>query len=328
MVTLPLRITLSVAGVLLITLFSLATGGSESFYGEVTGYYSGDERYVLIFEQIRLPRTLSAFFAGAALGLSGTLLQAVLKNPLASPFTLGISSAGAFGASFAIIVLQSYAGIRGSSMIALCAFAAALLSTLFILYLGNKTRMQNSALILAGVAIGALFNAMTMFLQYFASELDAAATLFWTFGDLSKAGMHTAAVFAVLSVGVLALFWRFFWQFDAMELGKSHARSLGVHTTRLQLGALIAASLLAAVTVAFLGVIGFIGLIAPHIVRLLFGNTHKLLLPLSALFGAGLLTGADIGSRVLLAPVTLPVGILTAFLGAPLFLYLLVWRHR
>jgi iron complex transport system permease protein len=310
---------------------SLFTSSNGVNFGDLQKVIDGDERVLLIFEQIRLPRALVAFFAGASLALSGALMQAVLKNPLASPFTLGISQASAFGASFAIIVLQSYSSVfifSGSFITTICAFGASLICTFIILYLGKSTQMRAESLILAGVAIGALFSAMTMFLQYFATEVDVSATLFWTFGDLSKADIYTSVIIACVFVPSLLFFYQRFWKFDALLLGNESAINLGVSVVRLRVGAMIVASLLSAITVSFLGIIGFIGLIAPHIIRLILGSGHKMLLPLSAILGGGLLLLADIISRVIIIPLVVPVGILTAFLGAPLFLYLLTRKKN
>lgn len=315
-----------IALAILLFILSLFTGTNGVNINDISKLLVGDEMFLLIMEQIRLPRALAAFFAGAALALSGALMQAVLKNPLASPFTLGISQASAFGASFAIIVLHSYSAsfiFGGNFITTLCAFISSLICTFTILYLGKSSNMKAETLILAGVAIGALFGAMTMFLQYFATDIDVATTLFWTFGDIGKATFTSAMIIAGMFLPILFFFYKIFWQFDAMMLGNESAKSFGVSIEKLRVIAMILASLLSAVTVSFLGIIGFIGLIAPHIVRLLFGSGHKFLLPLSSLIGGGLLLFADIISRVILSPVIVPVGILTSFLGAPLFLYLL-----
>lgn len=288
----------------------------------------------MIFSQIRLPRALAAFLAGAALGLSGTLMQGSLRNPLASPYTLGISQAAGFGAAFAIIVLHAYNAeslLPPALGVAFCAFATSLLCSLLIIWLGRFVQMRPGTLILLGVALGSLFNALTMFLQYFADDLDVAATLFWTFGDMGKADWNNIAVTAALLIPVLIVFWRRHWYLDALGLGDESAKSLGVPVERFRLTAMLLGSLLAAVAVAFFGIIGFVGLVAPHMIRLALGETHATLLPLSALGGGCLLMAADLAARLILLPVVIPVGILTAFLGVPLFVYLLIrqanqWR--
>jgi len=282
----------------------------------------------MIIMQIRLPRVLGALLCGASLGLSGTLMQGALRNPLASPFTLGISQAAAFGASFAIIVLGAYEGDSGIYTLTLCAFISALLGMGAIMLLGHGVAFRPEVLVLGGVAIGALFGAATMLLQYFASDLDAAATLFWTFGDLGKAmWQHVWILSGILGVSAFIL-WRLHWQMDALLLGDAHAHTLGIRPSRLRLWLLIIATLLGALSIAYFGVIGFIGLVAPHLIRLLLGNSHAMLLPLSTLCGAVLLLASDITAHHIIEHTILPVGILSAFLGAPLFLYLLLKQGR
>lgn len=202
-----------------------------------------------------------------------------------------------------------------------------MISTLLIISLGKKGNMSPESLILFGVALGAFFSAFTMLLQYFAEDTDAAATLFWTFGDLSKA--NNSSIFLISTVLILSLlfYFKIFWKFDALMLGEDSAKSLGINTSKLRFSSMIIASLLSAVSVCFFGIIGFIGLIAPHIVRLLIGNSHKFILPLSALSGGILLLLADIVSRTVLLPVIIPVGIITSMIGAPLFLYFLYVRR-
>lgn len=310
---------------------SLSSGNNGISPLELTRLFEKGDSFSLIFFDIRLPRALSAFFVGAALGLSGALMQGVLKNPLASPFTLGISQASAFGASFAIIVLQAYSipsEFTAGFITAFWAFASSILTALVIIMLGKKANMGPESLILFGVALGAFFSALTMFLQYFADDTDAAATLFWTFGDLSKGGFDIVWTIAAVLLIVTVIYFRFFWKLDALMLGSDHARSLGVDTGKFTFWVMLAASLLSALSVAFFGIIGFVGLIAPHIVRLAAGSSHKYLIPLSILSGGGLLLFADIVSRTLMHPIVIPVGIFTSMLGAPLFLYFLYNKKR
>ncbi|AXH09230.1 ABC transporter permease [Malaciobacter halophilus] len=308
---------------------SLISGNNGVVFSDTFKLLEANGSFSIIVFEIRVPRTLAAFVVGASLGLSGAMMQAVLKNPLASPFTLGISQASAFGASFAIIVFQSYSSAssyEASFITALFAFASSMINTFLIVSLGKRANMSPESLILFGVALGAFFSAFTMLLQYFADDIDAAATLFWTFGDLSKASMNT-----ILSIGLVLLiclffYFKIFWKFDALMLGEDSAKSLGINTQNLRLGSMIVASFLSAISVCFFGIIGFVGLIAPHIVRLFIGSSHKYVLPLSAISGAILLLLADIVSRTILLPITIPVGIITSMLGAPLFLYFLYKR--
>ncbi len=310
---------------------SLLSGNNGIAFGDIAKIIHNENNFALIFYDIRLPRSLAAFFVGAALGLSGTLMQAVLKNPLASPFTLGISQASAFGASFAIIVLQVYSldsMFQAGFMTALFAFGVSMLNTLVIIYFGRRANMTPESLILFGIALGAFFSAFTMFLQYFADDTDAAATLFWTFGDLSKADLNTVLIIAVVLMLCVSVYFKLFWKLDALMLGNEHAKSLGIDTKKITYHVMIFASLLSALSVAFFGIIGFVGLIAPHIVRLIIGSSHKYLIPLSALSGGGLLLFSDIVSRTIMLPIVVPVGIFTSMLGAPLFIYFLYKRKR
>lgn len=316
---------------LVFSFVSLLSGYEGIALSDATKLLDGEENFMVIFSQIRLPRTLIAILAGASLALAGLVMQATLRNPLASPFTLGISQASAFGASFAIIVLQSYSTqsfFSSSFLVAFFAFLSSLVCTFFILLLSSRKAMLPETLILTGVALGALFSALTMFMQYFASDIDVAATLFWTFGDLAKAHYDTSLLLFVFLLPIALFFYFMFWRLDALLLGDEHAQVLGVNVRNFRTWSMILASLLSALTVAFLGVIGFIGLVAPHIVRLLFQGSHKELLILSLLCGALLLLVADIVSKTLLAPIIIPVGIISSLIGAPLFLYLLGKRGR
>lgn len=284
-----------------------------------------DSKQNMILTQIRLPRTLGASLAGALLGLSGCAMQGILRNPLASPYTLGISQAAAFGASFAIIffgVLQSGAEF-GATSVVICAFGASMLCAALILYLGKKTRMSPSSLILSGVALGALFNASTMMLQFFASDLNAAAALFWTFGDLSKANGANSTALSLCLGFCLAILWLNHWKIDALSLGDDAARSRGVSVLNIRILVILIATLCAALAVSYFGIIGFVGLVAPHLVKFTIGGAHAVLIPFSALYGAILLNFADVASKLIIPQIILPIGIVTAFAGVPLFLFLI-----
>ncbi len=279
---------------------------------------------------IRLPRTLAALLGGGCLALAGAVMQNVLRNPLASPFTLGVSQGAAFGAAFAIIVLGAggfaAGAAAGPGIIAAAAFAGSLVTVAVLLLLSAVRDLSPAAMILAGVALGSFFGAATMLLQYFGTELEVAAAVFWTFGDLGKGGWDNLSVMAIVLVPAAAFFAWKRWQFNKLLWGDDTAESLGVRVARLRLCTLILAALMSAVTTAFLGIIGFVGLVAPHLVRMIVGQDHRFLVPYAIVAGALLLAVADILARTVMSPVVLPVGILTAFAGTPLFLYLLVSR--
>ena len=303
---------------------------------ETLGGKSSDPLLTHVIHQIRLPRALAALVAGAALGCSGAAMQNVLRNPLASPFTLGVSQGAACGAAFAIIVLG--AGLPSAAsliptylapyIIVLAAFSGALLTVAVLTMLAFFRDISPESMILAGVALSAFFGAVTMLLQYFATDIEVAGTVFWTFGDLSKARWRDLFPMLALLVPALLYLWRQGWSFNALLWGDETAASLGVRVGVLRLTTLIISALLAAITIAFLGIIGFVGLIAPHLMRPLVGQDYRYLIPYSALAGAVLLLAADLLARSVMAPTVLPVGILTSFAGAPLFLYLLARRQK
>jgi iron complex transport system permease protein len=329
-----------VLGVLILAALalSLRTGAYPLSVADMAAAFVGraDGPTEHVFWNIRLPQTLAALLAGACLGLAGTAMQNVLRNPLASPFTLGISQGAVFGAVFAITVVgvgtvSATGGGRAAAWlphaIVGCAFAGSLVTVVALVGLSSLRDLSAAALILAGVAIGAFFASATMLLQYFASDIEIASAVFWTFGDLKKAQWPQLAVIAAAMLPAAGYFlWRG-WHFNAMIWGDDTARSLGIGVRSLRLTALVLAALAASVTTAFMGIIGFVGLIAPHIARMIVGQDHRFLFPYSALTAGLLLLVSDLLARTVMAPIVLPVGILTSFAGAPLFLYLLV-KHR
>ncbi len=327
------------AAVVAAAVLSLVSGSFDCTAGEILrALVSGDTKsgagYVLW--NLRLPRTLIAVFCGAALGAAGAVTQNVLKNPLATPFTIGISQGAAFGASFAIIFLKNdgFGAIKTAAAcapiytVALCAFIGSLISTGFILLLSSVKNVGPLGLILAGVALNSLFGALTMLMQYFASDTQLAAALFWTFGDVSRAGYPELWIIITVFTLGFAYFIINGWNYNALEWGDETAAGLGVRVKRLRMRTMLLASLLSAVVTAFIGVIGFIGLIAPHTVRLFTSGDYRYITLYSALSGALVLLLSDLIARLALAPQVLPVGIITSFAGAPLFLYLLIKGNR
>lgn len=323
-----------VVGIITLTWLSLISGTGGVVVSDTAKLFSlepASGNFSMIVTSIRLPRALAATLVGMLLGLSGAAMQGVLRNPLASPFTLGISQAAGFGAAFAIIVdhHDSFTNpLLAKFNIVLFAFFASMLCTLMIVWIGKKVGMAPSSLILAGVGLGSLFHAGTMFLQYFTTEINAAATLFWTFGDLSKATTLNLWLMFMILTPSLVFLWIVHWKFDALGFGDESAFNKGVNARSFRPLVLFFSALCTAIAVAFFGIIGFIGLIAPHMVRLILGNAHSALIPLSALCGGFLLLGADLCARMILYPSLLPVGILTSFIGAPLLLYLLVSQGK
>lgn len=292
-----------------------------------------DARYAIIIRNIRLPHALAAILAGVGLAVAGAAMQSILRNPLGSPFTLGISQAGAFGAAFSVMIFGSgsmqstQAGaisIINPYMTTVSAFVACMAASLIIIAISRLRGASPEVMILSGVALGSLFTAGTMLLQYFADDVQLAAIVFWTFGDVGRAGWSEVVFMAVVVSVSLIFFILNRWNYNAIDAGDETAKGLGVRVELVRLAGMLTASLVTAVIVSFLGIIGFVGLVCPHIVRRIIGDDHRFLLPASALTGACLLLAADTAARLMIAPQMLPVSILTAFLGAPTFLYLLI----
>ncbi|MCG8572851.1 MAG: iron ABC transporter permease [Spirochaetes bacterium] len=291
----------------------------------------------LIIRQIRLPQTLTALVAGAGLALAGVVLQSVLNNPLGSPITLGISHAAAFGAAFSVMILGTGAmhssaadavRIVNHYLTTLVSFSFCILSSLLILIISRIKRGAPEVMILAGVALGSLFTAGTMFLQYFADDTQLAAMVFWTFGDTSRATWKELGIIAVTVTLSFFYFIYFSWNYNAIGSGDETAKSLGINVETVRIITMVIASFGTAVIISFLGIIGFVGLICPHIIRRIIGDDHRFLIPGTVLCGSILLITADLISRTILLPHVLPVAIITAFLGSPLFIYLLIKGYR
>ena len=283
---------------------------------------------------IRLPRILTAIIAGAGLSVAGAAMQSILRNPLGSPFTLGISNAAAFGAAFALSALgagkvasrtaEAAIIVNNPYLITVCAFMSALLATLVILLLVKYRGATPETMILTGVALGSLFSAGTTALMYFAESMEIAAIVFWQFGDAGKTGWKELALIAVFTLPAVIYFMRNSWNYNAMQAGDETAKSLGVNVENIRIAGMIVSSLLTATIVSFIGIVGFVGLVIPHIVRRFIGGNEMYLIPYSCLTGGLLLLAADTAARTVISPVVLPVGILTSFMGAPLFIYLVI----
>ncbi|NLI74001.1 MAG: iron ABC transporter permease [Euryarchaeota archaeon] len=296
-----------------------------------------ESNYSNIVWHIRMPRVLAGIVAGASLAVAGAVMQSILKNPLASPYTLGLSQSAAFGAAFAIIFLGAGSAISGTTgtvivnnpyIVTIMAFVWALVGMTFIMILSAMTRVSPEAMILAGVAIAAIFQAGTTALQFFADSIQLSSIVYWTFGDIGRVTWSQCGVLIAIMIPTLAYFIYNRWNYNAMDAGEETARGLGVDTGRMRIIGMILSSLLSAVVVSFMGIIGFIGLVAPHITRRVIGGDHRFLIPGSALIGAILLMGSDTLARTIISPMVVPVGVITAFLGGPLFIYLLVKGYK
>jgi iron complex transport system permease protein len=298
---------------------------------------AGDPSNIAIVWNMRLPRIIGALIAGAGLSVAGCVMQNNLKNPMASPSTLGISNAAVFGANIAIIGLGA-GNINSSATdavlisnpysVTIIAFITSILAMMVILTLSKLRSFSSESIILAGVALGSLFSAGTILIQYFADDVEVAAAVFWSFGDLGR--IMWKEVYIMGAVVLLSIIYFVYkrWDYNAIETGREIAKSLGVDVDRTIFTGMILSSIITAVTVSFLGIIGFIGLISPHIVRRTIDGDHRYLIPMSAIMGGFILLLADTVARTIISPVILPVGAITSFLGAPLFLYLLLKRRQ
>ncbi|MGC8503028.1 FecCD family ABC transporter permease, partial [Desulfurella sp.] len=278
----------------------------------------------LVIWQMRLPEALTAILAGGGLALCGAVLQIVLKNPLASPFTLGISASSAFGAALAIFFGSAF--FKNPYAVSFSAFLSSLVATLIIVFISKLKNASNETLILSGVAIGSLFSALLAILQYFSSDTQISAIIFWMFGDCSRTTY--SEIFLIFGLFVVAFLFFLSKSIDykLLQFGDDHARSLGVNAENLRIISMVVSSLLSASIVAFVGIIGFVGLVAPHIAKRLIGSDY--FLASSAIIGAIILILADIIARNILGNVVLPVGIITSFIGAPVFFYLIIRGKR
>ena len=282
----------------------------------------------VIIWNVRLPYALMAVLVGAALSLAGAEMQAILNNPLASPFTLGVSSAAALGASLVIVFPLSSALLSRDSLVALAAFVFACAS-MFLLHGMSRLRGAGvETLVLFGIALVFSCNALVALLQLLATEDVLQQLVFWSLGSVARANWDKLGILALV-LGLTAPFsLHAASRMTLLRMGEERAQSLGVDVRRLRFFALLRISLLSATAVAFVGTIGFIGLLGPHIARILIGEDQRFLFPASALVGALLLSLSSVVSKVIMPGVIVPVGIVTALVGVPIFVVLVFKRGR
>ncbi len=281
----------------------------------------------VILWSVRLPQALTAILVGAALALAGAEMQTILDNPLASPFTLGVSSAASFGAALAMILGAGLPFVSPGWLVPANAFLFAFGSVVLLQGLAARRGAGPDRLILFGIAMVFAFNALVALVQFLASETALQQFVFWTMGSITRTGWPEIAVLAVaLGIAFPAAFAAC-WQLTALRFGEDRARSFGVAVGRLRTVTLLRISVLASLAVAFVGTIGFIGLVGPHIARLLVGEDHRFFLPASLLTGAAVMALASLASKLLVAGVLLPIGIVTSLVGIPVFLVLIL-RQR
>lgn len=305
--------------ILAVSLVTAAFMGDASL--DISKIFNSTTTDYTIFWDIRVPRILMAAIAGAVLGICGAAYQSMFSNPLAEPYLLGVSSGAALGAVLAIALGA------GWFLSPLFAFICAGIAILFV----YKAALANSSisttrLILAGVMVNTLCGALIMLILALSPDKNIQNIIFWLMGDLSNASYIIVVIAAILGATGIIILYSQALRLNIMALGDEHAIPLGIDANRVKLIIFISSSLMIAGVVSFVGLIGFVGLIVPHIIRLLFGSDNRLLLPLSGFGGAIFLVVCDALSRTVIAPSELPIGVITALIGAPLFLYLLRGR--
>lgn len=275
----------------------------------------------IIIQQIRLPRIFMASIVGTGLAVVGATFQSLFKNPMADPYILGISSGAALGAALAIVCHLSNVGIFSWTM--LLAFAGAMLTALFVYFVAQvRGKVSTTNLLLAGMSISFFLSALLSILIVF-NQKEVNKIIFWMMGSFNASGWkQLGIVFPVVMIGTLVLYF-FYNDLNLLLTGEDQAKTLGVETSRVKQIILVVTSLIVAVCVAFSGVIGFVGFLVPHMIRLIFGPNNKMLIPFSAVLGAIFLLGADTVARTVAMPAELPVGAVTAMIGSPFFIYLL-----
>ncbi|MDH2325550.1 iron ABC transporter permease [Cereibacter sp. SYSU M97828] len=324
---------LAALAVLLVLSFcaDLALGPARYGLGQVVGALispgSVDDQLRVILWDIRMPVALMAVIVGASLSIAGLQMQTILNNPLASPFTLGISAGAGFGAALALAFGVALFPFAVDYVIPINAFLMAMLTALAIYGLSLRRGVSSETIVLLGIALVFIFNALMSLIQFFASQQAVAAVVFWTMGSLTKATWPKVWISLAILAASVPLLARRGWSLTSMRLGDAKAESMGVNLRTLRLEVLVIVSLLASVSVSFVGTIGFIGLVGPHVARMLLGEDQRFLLPGAALSGALILSVGSILSKIIIPGTVIPIGIVTSIVGIPFFLYLILSRR-
>jgi len=336
------KITLSVAISVVIFLFCIAIGSVHIPIADVAriiGYavfgiplpeHIAETNNVAIVMNLRLPRVLLAFIAGSALSVSGAVMQSVLRNPLASSYTLGVSSGASLGASMVIFLGVSLPVLTLFTLPVL-GFTFGLGTIVLVMAIVSRLdgRMENQTIILTGMVFSLFINSITTLLFALNRESMQRMVL-WQMGSFSmiSRGWNTIYILApVITIGIF-LVARYKWELDVMTFGEEQSQSIGVNIKTVKWTLLITAAAITGSTIAFVGVIGFVDLVAPHVVRKIFGSAHKYVIPMSAIFGGAFMMLSDLIARTIVAPVELPVGAVTAIIGAPFFAYIYFSKRK
>ncbi len=288
----------------------------------------GQNNNKMIIMDIRMPMALMAIVVGASLGIGGCEIQTILRNPIASPFTLGISAAASFGAAVGLILNNNLFHVPDTLAVTVNAFIFSLLVAILIYIFSLQRQVGKTAIILFGIALNFLFSALTMVLQYVADEDQLQSLIFWNFGSLLKTTWNKFYIVLIVLIISFIILSKNAWKLTAMTLDDTKAKSLGVDTTKVRRMAIFITSLLSAVAISFVGTIGFVGLIAPHIARSLVGEDQRFFMPLSAIIGAFILSLSFLISKLLIKGVILPIGLVTSIIGIPFFIIIIFSKMR
>ena len=328
------------AAVIVVSIACLFVGSSSMSFQDALNALlgGGSDAQSRIIWRIRVPRVLAAVIAGAGLSVAGLVMQTTLNNTMASPSTLGVSNAAVFGANLSIIVfaggflstgnnIQSFDAGANPYATSVLAFAFSAVSILLILGLCTVRSFSPNVVVLAGIAIGSVWTAATTILQFYATDVGLSAAVVWSFGDLGRATYRTDAIMALVVLVGFMYFMLMSWKYNALLSGEATAKTMGIHVEGLRFITLLLASVITAACVSFLGIIGFVGIICPHVTKKLLGQDHRITIPVSCLMGSLLLVLADTLSRSLGSGSALPVGAITSLLGAPFFLAIIFGRR-
>lgn len=339
------RTTLCLLTLLLVvvSLISLTFGVIETTFGDVlvliwSGIYSGEQivsnnQLELVLYQIRIPRLLLGILVGSGLAICGAVMQGLFRNPMADPGLLGVSSGAALGAVLIIVLGLSWFGALlntvGSWLLPLMAFVGGLISIITVYRLSRTNRKTDvPTMLLAGIAVNAITGSLIGLLSYIADDTQLRDLIFWSLGSLEVTSWKKLLIGMLCTAPAIIAIPFYANALNANLLGESEARHLGIETERIKMHLIVLVAVVVGISVSLSGIIGFVGLVVPHLLRIIIGPDHRLLLPASALFGAALLVTADIIARSIVSPAEIPIGIITAILGGPFFLWLLVKFHK
>ena len=332
-------IVIMVVAVIALSIACLFVGSSKMTFRDALDALlgGGTSAQSRIIWKIRVPRVLAAVIAGAGLSVAGLVMQTTLNNAMASPSTLGVSNAAVFGANLSIIAfaggflstgnnIQNFDVGANPYATSLLAFGFSALSILLILGLCTVRSFSPNVVVLAGMAIASVWTAATTILQFYATDVGLSAAVVWSFGDLGRATYRTDAIMAIVVAAGAVFFMLMSWNYNALLSGEATAKTMGINVEGLRFVSLLLASVITAACVSFLGVIGFVGIICPHVTKKLLGQDHRVTLPVSCLMGSLLLLLADTLSRSMGSGSALPVGAITSLLGAPFFIAIIFSR--